>query len=225
MLPSNGTRQAKIYNTFFRKSNFMFDENKIKSDLSSLSFKKQLVFAASCCERLLPFYFAFTKIENWGNPTLLRNALDKIWEIAKTEEFSKDEIAELSKYCEASTPDSNDFSSIYTYQAQNACIVISLTLDFCEMRENSFLVDVARILYESVEMYLDIVNDPELKAHASDSRFDKWILTAPMLQAEIKYQQEDLKFLSETELDNTLIEQMRFKSSRKGVQPQRRGLL
>lgn len=203
----------------------MFDESKIKNDLSRLTFQKQIVFAASCCERLLPFYFAFAKIENWGNPTLLQNALDKIWEITQTEQFSNEEISILSQYCATSAPDSEDFRTPYTYQAQNVCIAICYIFDFCQTRDISCLSRVARVSWEAVEMYLQIVNVPILDVHTADSQFDNWILTAPLLLAEIKYQEEELKFLSETELDNTLIESIRYRSSGKGVHPQRRGLL
>ena len=203
----------------------MFDENKIQSALMDLQFRSQVVFAASCCERLLPFYFAFSKVEKWGNPTLLQNALDKIWEIAKTEQFSSDEITTIAQFCEASIPDSEDFKSSYTGLAQNASIAVCATLDFCTSIEVQILVNVARTSYEAVESYLQIVNDPILDVHGVDSRFDKWIETAPMLLAEIKHQLEELKLLSETELDNTVIEKIRFKSSRSGVQPEKRGLL
>lgn len=203
----------------------MFDENKIQGILLNLHFKSQVIFAASCCERLLPFYFAFSKVENWGNPTLLQNALDKIWEIAKTGHFSSDELTDIAQFCEASIPDSEDFKSPYTGLAQNACIAVCATLDFCISSDVPILVSIAQTAFETVESYLDIVNDPILDVHAADSRFDKWIETAPMLLAEIKYQLEDLKLLSETELDNTLIEKIRYKSSRNGVQPERRGLL
>ena len=73
-------------------------------------------------------------------------------------------------------------------------------------------------------MYLQLVNNPVLEGIA-DKSFDEWILTAPLLLAEIKYQQEDIKFLSETEIDNTMIDKIRYKSSKLGVQPQRRGFL
>jgi uncharacterized protein len=203
----------------------MFDENKIKSDLIDLSVKKNLVFAASCCERLIPFYFAFSKVENWGNPALLESALDKIWEIAKTEQFSNKEIANLSQYCASSAPDSEDFTSPYTSQAQDACAAICYTLDFCYTKDISFLGYTARVSFEAVESYLNIANDPILEVHAADSQFDEWIQTAPLLLAEIKYQQEDLKLLSENEIDNTLIEKIRYRSSKSGVQPEKRGLL
>jgi uncharacterized protein YjaG (DUF416 family) len=203
----------------------MFDENKIQSILLDLPFRCQVVFAASCCERLLPFYYAFSKVENWGNPTLLENALDKIWEIARAEPFSNDELTTITEFCEASIPDSEDFTSLYTSSAQNACIAVCATLEFCMSSDVPILVSVAQMSYEAVESYLQIVNDPILDAHAHDSRFDKWIETAPMLLAEIKYQQEELKLLSEAELDNTLIEKIRYKSSRSGVQPKKRRLI
>src|SRR5262245_20030701 len=130
----------------------MFDRDSINSKLANLSFKKQLVFAASCCERLLPFYLAFSKVENWGNPALLSDALDKIWEIAKTEQTSNEELAILSRYCQDSIPDSEDFSSPYTTMAQEAGIAIYTTLEFCRTKEAVFLGGIAQTAYNAIQI-------------------------------------------------------------------------
>lgn len=204
----------------------MFEENKIKNDLVNLPFRKKLVFAASCCERLLPFYFAFFKNENWGNPIFLRSALDKIWEMAQTEQLSNGEIAELYNQCLLLVPDSEDFTSAYTSQAQNASSAICYTFEFCQNKEISFLGFVARVSFEAVEMYVNIVNDPTLNSHPADSYFDKWTQTAPLLLAEIKKQNDDIEFISSNiEITTELIKQIRDSSANLSINPEKRGLL
>lgn len=204
---------------------FMFDESEIEKSLAELSFRQQLVFAASCCERLLPFYFAFSKAENWGNPAFMHDVLDRIWEIAHTGKFSSVEITTSLKICDSSTPDSEDFSSPYTSQAIDVGSVLYCTLEFCQTKNVSLITSVANSSYEAVEMYLQVANDPILEVHAADSQFDKWIETAPLLLAEINHQKEDIKLLLEKKVDYILIEKIRQRSSKCGVNPEKRGLL
>ena len=205
----------------------MFDETKIETELSDLSFEKQLIFAASCCERLLPFYYAFTKVNTWwwGNLSVMQDILNGIWEVCHSEEISNQEISEFIKTCEALTPDSEDFTSPYTSQAIDVCSAFCSTLEFCLTKEVSLLRTVARNSYDAVEIYLQMVNDPILGVHAVDVHFDKWIETAPLLLAEIKHQQSDIKLITESKVDSVLIDKIKESSSKSGVNPEKRGLL
>ncbi|MBC6423541.1 MAG: DUF416 family protein [Hormoscilla sp. SP5CHS1] len=55
----------------------------------------RLAFAAACCERLLPTYNAFCRRENWGNPALLRKALDEVWQVLQGKSVDAARISEL----------------------------------------------------------------------------------------------------------------------------------
>ncbi len=60
-----------------------FDEQQLTRDLVALPASHRVAFAASCCERLVPNYQAFALMEDWGNPRLLRRALDAAWKTAE----------------------------------------------------------------------------------------------------------------------------------------------
>ena len=53
----------------------------LEKELERLPPLYRIAFAASCCERLLPNYNAFSCMENLGDPSVLRNALNEVWQI------------------------------------------------------------------------------------------------------------------------------------------------
>lgn len=60
-----------------------FDNEGLEKELEELFPFHQIAFAASCCERLFPFYKTFSETDNWGDSSVLRKALDKVWQILK----------------------------------------------------------------------------------------------------------------------------------------------
>ena len=58
-----------------------FDLDTLEKELKKLPHLHRVAFATSICERMLPIYNAFCRMENWGDPSVLRKALDEIWQI------------------------------------------------------------------------------------------------------------------------------------------------
>jgi uncharacterized protein len=52
---------------------------RISSRLATWEPRKRVLFAASCCERLMPCYETFVAMEKWGDPKVLRIALEEVW--------------------------------------------------------------------------------------------------------------------------------------------------
>jgi uncharacterized protein YjaG (DUF416 family) len=79
-----------------------FNEAQLRQALSQLPPRNKVAFAASCCERLLPNYYAFTLAEKWGDFELLRHALDQVWLFL--EEDALTSPLEIEKLIEACDP-------------------------------------------------------------------------------------------------------------------------
>ena len=58
-----------------------FEFDTLEQQLENLPGLHRVAFAAACCERMLPNYSAFCRMYDLGNPSVLRNALDEVWEI------------------------------------------------------------------------------------------------------------------------------------------------
>src|SRR5688572_8402346 len=162
----------------------------IKGTLGELSNRKQVAFGASCCERLLPNYYAFSVIERSGDFPKLRSILDRVWKGLVDESasgelhcLSWDELIQLA-------PDTEDFSSLFTSLAGDAVSAVASTvrayLDPANSLDN--VVAVIDIMQDTVFQYLAIVNEPDLEPHKEEPLFEEKILALPLMLAELEWQ-------------------------------------
>jgi hypothetical protein len=173
---------------------FKFDGNELKTMLLRLSPYQQIAFAAACCERMLPNYAAFSKMEKWGNTTFLRSALDEVWGLIEKNRCDKQTIQRHVNQCESIVPDTEEFSSIYTSPALDAANAIIETLECCLSHDTAKIVDVAGFARDTVDMY---IQDKE-NIERFDAQVEQQILSHPLMVREMKQQREDLHFLIET---------------------------
>src|SRR5687768_17005521 len=87
----------------------MFDPTAVLSQLNELPTGHRIAFAASCCERQLPNYQAFSLAEGWGDVTVLRHGLDEAWRLAQGCRPDIDALQELIHACENEVPDLDYF--------------------------------------------------------------------------------------------------------------------
>jgi uncharacterized protein YjaG (DUF416 family) len=87
----------------------MFDRSALASQLSELPVQHCIAFAASCCERQLPNYHAFSLMEHWGDIRALRQCVDALWESAAREQPDFSLIQRLIPLCMRATPYLDDF--------------------------------------------------------------------------------------------------------------------
>jgi uncharacterized protein YjaG (DUF416 family) len=206
--------------------NFSNDEEKMILDLKSISHKHRIAFAASCCERLLPNYRAFSLIEGWGDPLLMRKILDRVWAFLEGEYLSEIEFNQFQKQCEGIIPDTEDFASLFVGLAVNAGAALLYVLRYCTNNNVDELLFVSRLSIESIEAYLNVVNDPNLTYHTSDKQFDAWLRQSPLIRAEIEKQKHDFEILrSSPEITRAFIENLKRLSQKNGIQPFYRGLV
>jgi uncharacterized protein YjaG (DUF416 family) len=204
----------------------MLHKTKLFGALESLSKQSRICFAASCCERLIPNYRAFWKLEKWGDANRLDNTVDLIWAHLEGQEFSSQQINELMALLETIGPDTEDFISLWTGPAVDAVGAVISTLQCCIDGDATHAVAVGWLAVESVYHYLSVVNDPELDVHQADPSFERFVLEAPLMNAELQKQLQDLALLeSINELSNQILRHVRISSHTMGIQPFRRRLL
>lgn len=165
-------------------------------------------------------------MEGWGNPALLRHALNKVWEFLAGGLLEEEHIRELVKSIEAVTPDSEDFMTLFTGPAQNAAAAVIYTLECCLDGNPERAAMVGRVATDTIDSYLYGVSDPDTGYHTSDPQFDAWVEKSPLMSAELQKQRLDIHFLKSSPiLDKEALHRLRHSSSTSGLQPVARGIV
>ncbi|MBK8909904.1 MAG: DUF416 family protein [Chlorobi bacterium] len=167
--------------------------NQLKQNLNSLKelqYEHKIMFAAACCERMLPNYKAFSEIENWGDVSALSNALAIAWQFVKT----KDEnILELIQQCENQAPDTEIFNSLYTSAALDASNSIVESLLFIVDGSFDHIELISQYAIDTIDMFIQVRDDLDFN---SDPLFEKKIYNDELMIKEITKQVSDIQWLS-----------------------------
>ena len=75
-----------------------YNLDSLEEELKQLPYFHRVAFAASICERMLPMYNKFSQMENWGQPSLLREVLDEIWLVLHRKKFDSLKLRQLIEY-------------------------------------------------------------------------------------------------------------------------------
>jgi uncharacterized protein YjaG (DUF416 family) len=128
--------------------------NDLRPRFEALRIQRQIAFAASCCERMLPNYVAFSRIEKWGDPDLLRRSLDEVWYFLRGRPLSTNRMERLAAQCYCVIPHTEDFGSALASAALDAAISVTLTLEACANPGFENPVEVARNARDTVDMFV-----------------------------------------------------------------------
>lgn len=190
-----------------------FEFDTLEQELEKLHVFHRVAFAAACCERILPNYNAFCRMYDFGDPSVLRNALDEVWEILQGKQIDELRIEQLINNCGSDNiaPDSLDFGSD-SYKSIQVLDAICKTLRACgepTTRKILTVVEHARntiefcVAWEDESFNISWENDGEEK-------FTEAIACHPLAVQEMAKEAEDLQRLKETEtLDRDFLEGLR----------------
>jgi len=103
-----------------------FKVEHVRTRLAGLAPAHLVAFAATVCERLLPNYGAWSATSGWGDPKVLRTALDRIWAALQGAPLETEEIHQLIEQVDAVCPDSEDFADCSAAIDAAAAVAASL---------------------------------------------------------------------------------------------------
>ena len=137
-----------------------YDFDSLEKELEKLSPLHRIAFTASGCERLLPNYNAFSREENWGDPSILRKALDEVWQILRGKPIDVEALSQLiiDCYSDDMVPHSEDFSG-YVMEARGVCTAIYHTLNACIDCQTKTIVEAVTRLAFAIEFYENLNED------------------------------------------------------------------
>lgn len=197
------------------KIDFLNYDKPVKQELEKLPPMHRVAFAAACCERLWPTYNAFCRRENWGNPALLRKALDEVWQVLQGKSVDAARISELKDDIQQREDICPDYESDrwlcadYLIEAQDAVNAIINTLQACLEPSVEQVYGVGHYASATVESFLvqaeeyaEIFNDAEKQINM--------LANHPWLTKELAKQSEDLQRLQSTQtLERDFLEWLR----------------
>jgi uncharacterized protein YjaG (DUF416 family) len=96
----------------------------------SLPRRRQIAFAATCAEHLLPMYEKFSIAERWGSTDALCRALDEIWRYLMGHS-SEPDLRKMLTACEMATPDMDDFHTELASLALDVAIAVQSAVEAC----------------------------------------------------------------------------------------------
>ena len=101
----------------------------VLNGLAHASLQARAAFAASCAEELYPLYPAFAEEEDWGDPDLVRSALNAVWQWTETDADDGVDPAQLADRVADAAPRSDESRSKLAPWAQNAALATAAALD------------------------------------------------------------------------------------------------
>ncbi|MEG3954191.1 DUF416 family protein [Microcoleus sp. herbarium2] len=197
-----------------------FQLDTLQEILETLPPFHRVAFAASICERMLPINELFSQEESWGDSTVLRNALDEIWQILLKKQADAEKIEELTKACEQQTLHADDVrQSRLDYEAQQTISAVCFTLESCLEPTSIKVLDVAQCVEETIYAFVTSrkFDDDESWNDKSSEELDNYVASHPLAIQEMAKQREDLQWLKQVEtLDRDFLERLRTSSHNNG---------
>lgn len=168
----------------------IFDETKILLAAEGMPDWKRVAFMAYCCERMLPNYRSFQVDTGYGDIAPMRSALDIVWRWIENAQPVPDSDV-LASACEKQSPDTAEFSSIYTSAALDAATATAATLDALADVPAKSMIDVASLARDTIDLFVQETEG--LDPNGAD--LERKIIENPLMQSELRTQRESLELL------------------------------
>jgi uncharacterized protein len=175
----------------------------LEKELQALPLRHQLAYAAVTCERHFGDYRSFSQDQNWGDPTVLREAFDTAWTIILGRaDFASAELNALLAKCIEAIPDSSDFSMPSSDYAQNVAIMVVHLVEFMKKPDLKFVVQIATLARDLVDAKIQITEN----LRGSDPELEKKISNHPLMISELSTLQSSLVALEHIKNEGDLAE-------------------
>lgn len=204
-----------------------FSNNSIAGKPIRIIPTQDVAFVAACGERLFPNYLAFHQLYQCGDWKCLKEALDYAWEALIQLEWDAKHVELLKARCFDAAPDSSQHDGgLFVTLAQESAQCILYALDGLDPVNKGLHLRASNLCFDSVAFYLNLVNDSCLETHGHDDCLADWLQAAPIMRCEIAFQSDVVESLrGRNKLDRELVNLLKARASRDGLQPFKRGLL
>ena len=168
-----------------------FDLDALEKRVARLPPRHRAAFAALCTERMLPNYAMFSRLCRWGDPQVLRSALEKIYEALASEWVDESAMKKLKASCSKLIPDLDEFADESVSWAADAGHALEATFECLLTGDASQALACATASKDTVDNFIQeqtelSYSDPVLAGKLEDD---------PLLLREMSRQQYSLDAL------------------------------
>jgi len=130
----------------------------LQTQISTLSYSKQLEFAVLICEKLCPNYRQFSDYYGWGDPDVFEDTVKTLKnEIIKPNDT--DLLKSLLPKIDKIAPHMDDFGSDLGSYALNASGAVYETLEFILDRQSFHIANIATYYTDTVDFQIQEETD------------------------------------------------------------------
>lgn len=127
--------------------------------LRQLNVRQQLAFMAALTERLVPNYALYAGMSGEGNPSVLHNVLDLVWERLKIASAKIDFDKQAEKLSAVEPPETDD--SFGARRATEAIMALTTLLDTLRGEAPEATLEVSRVSRNGVRAYIEMTEGSE----------------------------------------------------------------
>ena len=189
-----------------------FDEPDLVVRLARLPSKLRVAFAALCGERQSPNYIQFSERSGWGDPNVLKDALESIWQDIQGQPLTKDQLETILERCMTSIPTEDTEGD--TANAEDAAASVAYTIRSRLADDPQEAAWAAQCAYNALWHLLM----SQIESTSIEPEHVRFVRSHPLVQAELRRQQADLQELqlvsAETSLPGSVISDLRDRARR-----------
>ncbi|NRB55878.1 MAG: YjaG family protein [Salinicola sp.] len=127
--------------------------------LRQLDARQRIAFMAALSERLVPNYALYAVVSGQGNPGVLHNVLDLVWERLKIAAAKIDFDKQAEKLADVEPPEADD--SFGARRATEAVMALTTLLDTLRGEAPEAALEVSRVSRNGVRAYIEMSEGSE----------------------------------------------------------------
>ncbi|MAM58906.1 MAG: hypothetical protein CMN25_16435 [Salinicola sp.] len=127
--------------------------------LRQLDARRRIAFMAALSERLVPNYALYAVVSGQGNPSVLHNVLDLVWERLKIAAARIDFDKQAEKLAAIEPPETDD--SFGARRATEAVMALTTLLDTLRGEAPEAALEVSRVSRNGVRAYIEMTEGSE----------------------------------------------------------------
>jgi len=154
--------------------------------LRQLDARQQTAFMAALSERLIPNYALYASMSGSGDPSVLHNVLDLVWERLRVKSARIDFDKQADKLAAVEPPEADD--SFGARRATEAVMALTTLLDTLRGEAPEAVLDVSQLSRNGVRAYIEMTEGSE-----DAERLDALFREHELMQDERAFQQAVLE--------------------------------
>ncbi len=166
----------------------LFDEVALRNRLIALSSWKQAAFLTLLCDRMMPNARQFSR-DTGFSISICSECLEKAWEYLSDGARANYQV--LSERCLENAPDMDEFTHKFASAALDAVLSVSKLMSFLQQPNIDLIVEAVTLAFDTIYLYIP----------TTDASSDDEIIKHPLMQQELKREEDDLRFVEAISTD------------------------